>query len=190
MDKVVGSCQSNFLKNRQAADNEIIVQEIIHFFRKAKGKTGHFLMKIDLKKAFDKLEWSFIRTTLIYVNLPSNLVNLIMSCICSTTTAVLINGSRTDFFKPIRGICQGDPVSPYIFILCMEVLSRNIDDVVTSTKWDPVRTSKKGPAKEIDLSSPNVTLTSNSQASWVKPSAGLKLNIDGSYDHNRGWRSR
>lgn len=64
MDKIIGPCQTSFLKNRQAANSDIIIQEIVSHFRKMKGQRGCFNAKIDLEKAFDKIEWSFISHTL------------------------------------------------------------------------------------------------------------------------------
>lgn len=79
LNKIIGPCQASFLKNRQATDNVIIVQEIINHFKKMNGQNGNMIMKIDLEKAFDKLEWSFVKYTLHYFNFPSNIINLIMS---------------------------------------------------------------------------------------------------------------
>lgn len=102
-------------------------------------------MKIDLEKTFDKLEWSFIRHTLIYVNFLAKIINIIMNCICSSSTTFLVNGTRTNFFNLSRGICKGDPISPYIFILCMEVLYHNITEDVSSKEWDPILVSLRSP---------------------------------------------
>lgn len=96
------------------------------------------LIKIDLEKVFDKLEWSFIYRTLLYFKYPSKMSKLIMSCITTTSTAVLVNGTRTNFFYPSREIRQGDPISPYIFILCMEMLSKYINHQVDIRKWDSI----------------------------------------------------
>lgn len=145
INMLIGPCQSSFLKNRQVGHNAIIVQEITNYFRKVEGRNNYFMMKIDLKKAFDKLEWPFICNILVYFNFPMNIINLIMSCICTSSSSILINGSRSNFFSPSRGIRQGDPISPYIFILCMEVLSHNISDVVSACNWNPVYISKRGP---------------------------------------------
>ena len=86
---------------------------------RAKGKCGYMALKIDLEKAYDKLEWGFIRSMLIRYNFPDNLIEIIMSCISSVLTLLLFNGGSLEPFKPSRGIRQGDPLSPYIFILCM-----------------------------------------------------------------------
>lgn len=146
MNNLIVPCQSSFLKNRQTGDNAIVVQKIINHFKNSKGKLGCFLMKIDLEKAFDKLEWFFIHHTLMYFYLPTKLINLIMACICSSSTTILINGTQTNFFNPTRGIRQGDPISPYIFILCMEVLSLNISGAVHEKGWDPIRIYRRGPS--------------------------------------------
>ena len=70
------------------------------------------IVKIDLEKAYDCPEWSFIKMVLEYFGLPENIVKLIMSCVSSTTTSILINGSKMDSFQPSRGIRQGDPLLP------------------------------------------------------------------------------
>lgn len=97
-----------------------------------KGKIPHMLMKLDLEKAFDRLEWSFIRQTLTQLNFSGPLIQLIMSCVSTSSLSVLINGSPTEFFNPTRGIHQGDPLSPYLFILSMEMLSHRIHTAVVS----------------------------------------------------------
>lgn len=71
--------QSAFVPGRRGLDNVIIAQEIIHTLTLKKGKSGFMAIKIDLEKAYDRLEWSFIRDVLLLFNLPSSMVDLIMS---------------------------------------------------------------------------------------------------------------
>ena len=78
--------------------------------------------KIDLEKDYDKLEWNFIRDVLIRANLLIDLIEIIMSCISTVSTSILFNGEALESIYPSRGIRQGDPLSPYLFILCMEYL--------------------------------------------------------------------
>lgn len=77
--KIISPTQSSFQQNRRAADNVIIVQEIISHFKHKTGKTGLMLLKLDLEKAFDSIEWSFVRQALHYFNFPPELIKLIMS---------------------------------------------------------------------------------------------------------------
>ena len=146
LDKLIGPCQGAFVPGRRGVDNTIIVQELIHTMGKTKGRGGYMALKIDLEKAYDKLEWSFIRDMLIYFNLPRNLIELIMSCISSVTTSLLFNGGALGPFLPTRGIRQGDPLSPYIFIMCMDYLGQLIQERCEDKSWVPVKASRRGPA--------------------------------------------
>ena len=101
-------------------------------------------IKVDLEKAYDKLEWSFIQETLLKANLYRGLVDLIMNCVSSTTTYMLFNEGNLEQFWPSRGIHERDPLSPYIFILCMEVLGHLIEKKCRDKKWIPVKASRSG----------------------------------------------
>ena len=103
------------------------------------------IIKIDLEKAYDRLEWSFVRILLNNIGFCQETIKLIMSYISSTSTSILFNGSKMEEFKPSRGIRQGDPISPYIFILCMEFLGALINMKCTDRQWDKVKALKNGP---------------------------------------------
>ena len=106
----------------------IIAQEIIHALTLKKGNTGFMAIKIDLEKAYDRLEWNFIQDVLLLYNLPSSMVDLTMSCISFSSISLLFNWGMFKPFLPSRGSRKGDPMSPYILILCMEVLGYLVDD--------------------------------------------------------------
>lgn len=102
------------------------------------GKNGLMVVKLDLEKAYDRPEWDFIRKTLQFFKFPSSLIELILNCVSSTKINVLFNGGRLETFSPSRGIRQGDPISPYIFILCLEYLSIMIEKEVREGNWKGV----------------------------------------------------
>lgn len=79
-----------------------------------KEKKPNKILKINLKKAFVKLEWSFIKDTLYFFNLPNNLTKLITSCVTTSFIAILVNGRKINYFYPTKDIRQGDPMSPYL----------------------------------------------------------------------------
>ena len=96
--------QTAFVPGRKGIDNAIIAQEIIHTVGRKSGKVGNMVIKIDLEKACDKLEWSFIRDVLHAANFPSEMIQLIMSYVSSSTASILVNGGAFDPFLPPRGI--------------------------------------------------------------------------------------
>ena len=89
LGKLISPLQTTFVSGRKGIDNAIIVQELIHFITRKKGKVGYMAIKIDLEKAYDKLEWSFIRDMLWRINLLRDLIDLIMSYVSSVSTSIL-----------------------------------------------------------------------------------------------------
>lgn len=79
------------------------------------------------------------------INLPQSLILIILSCISSTSLVVLLNGKSSDYFEPSRGIRQGDPLLPYLFILGMKFLSMLIHNQVISGNWKPIKITKSRP---------------------------------------------
>lgn len=146
LDKLVSPLQAAFVPRRKGVDNAIIVQEIVHTLSKKKGRVGYMAIKIELEKAYDKLEWNFIRDTLITANLQTDLIDIIMSCISSVSTSILFNGEALESIYPSRGIRQRDPISPYIFILCMEYLGQLINKKCNAHLWQPIKASWSDPA--------------------------------------------
>ena len=145
LDRIIGPFQSSFMPVRQTSDNIITTQEIIHSLMKRKSQKKGLIIKIDLEKAYDRISWRFLKKVLENFNFSRNSVNLIMSCVAKGETSILWNGEKTDPFFPSRGLRQGDPLSPYLFVLCLEYLSNLINTKVESKDWIGIKASKNGP---------------------------------------------
>lgn len=102
-------------------------------------------LKIDMEKAYDHLLWDFINGTLEDARFSTQVVSLIMSCVSSSSMKILWNGGVTDAFIPWRGVRQGDPMSPYLFVLTMERLKHAVSRVVSNGSWSLIMLGRGGP---------------------------------------------
>ncbi|KAM6577500.1 hypothetical protein CsatB_029337 [Cannabis sativa] len=120
---LVQSNQGAFVKNRLLAHNIMVFQDLLKGYLR-KNISARCIMKIDLSKAYDTVDWQFVEDLLNNLCFPSRFINWIMTCLKGTSYNLLMNGRIQGKFKGEKGLRQGDPMSPLIFVLIMEYLTR------------------------------------------------------------------
>jgi hypothetical protein len=124
LPKIISPLQSAFVPFKNIQDNTILAYELLHSFKNKKGKGGFMFLNMDVEKVFNKMEWEFILSVMKQLGFHSTWITCIKLCISSSSFSILINGNPFSLFSPKRGLMQGDPLSPFLFILGYEVLSR------------------------------------------------------------------
>jgi hypothetical protein len=127
LDSLVSWNQSAFIPGRNISENVLLAQELVRNYHR-KGGQPRCTMKIDLMKAYDSVNWEFILHCLACFGFPVKFINWIRECITSPRFSIAINGTLVGFFKGAKGLRQGDPISPYLFVIAMEVFSKIMED--------------------------------------------------------------
>ena len=126
--KVVSKAQGAFVEGKQILDAVLIANEAIDSV--LKNNENGILCKLDIEKAYDNVDWSFLLTVMQKMSFKEKWIRWIKWCISIASFSVLVNGTSTGFFQSSRGLRQGDPCLPYLFVIVMEVFSSFFKRVV------------------------------------------------------------
>ena len=130
---IISPMQNAFLGGQLMSDNINLVQELFRQYGR-KRSSPHSLLKVDFRKAFDSVQWDFLENLLRQLGFPDRFVSLLIQCVSTAFYPVAVNGDLHGFFLGKSGVRQGDPLSPYLFICCMEYFSRMLSWPLN--RWD------------------------------------------------------
>nr|XP_016440054.1 PREDICTED: uncharacterized protein LOC107765869 [Nicotiana tabacum] len=141
---VICQAHAGFIPGRKIADNIILINELVKSYTR-KQVSHRCTIKIDLQKAYDSVEWPFLEQVMFELGFPSQFITWIMECVHTVNYTIVINGEPTELFNAARGLRQGDLISPFLFAMAMEYLSRCLNELkeVKAFKYHP-RCAKLG----------------------------------------------
>ncbi|KAL0770758.1 hypothetical protein Bca101_035909 [Brassica carinata] len=135
LPEVILPNQTAFVQGRLLIENTVLASEIVQGYHKL-GGPKRVTIKVDIAKAFDTIRWEFIFQCLRSLSVPQIFLSWLHACVCTTSFSLGFNGSSYGFFKGRRGLRQGDPLSPYLFVLAMNCLSITLNKAVREGKFN------------------------------------------------------
>ncbi|KAL2252872.1 UNVERIFIED_CONTAM: hypothetical protein Sindi_0081900 [Sesamum indicum] len=179
-----------FIPGRSIGDNIMLAQELFTGYNQAR-LPPRCALKVDIRKAYDTVEWDFLVATLHFFGFPPTFTRWIEECVTTASFSIGLNGTSHGFFTGARGLRQGDPLSPYLFVLVMEVLHLGLSQLVEQDlrftfhwKCEPARIFQLGFVDDLILfckadkdSVRTLKVGLDRFAEW----SGLRLNIQKSH---------
>ncbi|XP_021714867.1 uncharacterized protein LOC110682830 [Chenopodium quinoa] len=146
LPSLVADFQNAFVPGRLLSDNALIAHEVISFMNKSKAKKRFYAaIKLDMNKAYDRVNWEFLFRLLQAYGFPPYWIHIIRQCVSTISYQVLVNGNPLQNFRPQCGLRQGDPLSSYLFVLCMEILSAMIRKAERASLFKGICISRSAP---------------------------------------------
>ena len=144
---IISHNQSAFAPGRIISDNILIAYELTHYLQnKRSGASGFAALKLDMSKDYDRLEWNFVEGMLLKLGFRRRWVDLVMKCVTTVRYQIKVNNEVTNTILPGRGLRQGDPLSPYLFLICAEGFSSMLQDAEENGRLKGIKICRNAPS--------------------------------------------
>ncbi|XP_055803553.1 uncharacterized protein LOC129872646 [Solanum dulcamara] len=144
LERLISENPSGFIKGRLINENVLLTQEIAHGIKQY-NKGGNVIMKLNMAKAYDKMSWYFLMSVMKQFGFSRIWLDMIWRIIANVWYSILINGNRVGFFSSSHALKQGDPLSPSLFIIGSELLSRMLNSLNSHEHFTPFSMILNGP---------------------------------------------
>ena len=188
--KVISPSQNAFVEGRQILDAALIANEVVDSMRRR--NNGGVVCKLDIEKAYDHVNWEFVLEVMRRMGFGQRWISWIFWCMSTVSYSILINGVSEGFFRSTRGIRQGDPLSPYLFVLGMDILSRLVNKAVEGNFLSGCKLGGAREEEEVEVShllyaddtllfckdNPDQLACLRWILMWFEALSGLKINLN------------
>ncbi len=146
LPQIISKSQSAFVPSRLISDSILIAFETLHHLQHMKrGRHGYMALKLDMSKAYGRVEWVFLEKIMLRMGFHSKWVSMVMECVRTVSYYVLVKGDPKGFFHSSRGLRQRDPISLYLFLLCAKGLQALLASAASSNQIQAFPSAVVGP---------------------------------------------
>jgi hypothetical protein len=143
---IISINQSAFVPDRLITDNALVAFECLHFIEHNINQDKNFCAyKLDLSKAYDRVDWDFLKKAMVRLGFAPRWIDWTMACVTTVSYQVKFNGTLLESFSPSRGLRQGDPLSPFLFLFVADGLSYLLQREVAANGIVPIQICRRAP---------------------------------------------